>query len=193
MQPLPPHGLAGPPHALGGQGENDPNELLLHVCSGRWGRQGRVGGQAGVWLGTLHGQGIKLPSSGYRENWCLEHGPGCRSLPKHGPEPPGTGSGPKTTWHGVQTPDRCIQKAESATAKEKQGLYLQSPNPWGHPEVPSLINCPAPCDEFVQSRFRKKGDEIKSCNYLLKLQPLSRRTELLQTPLAGSLCMGERE
>lgn len=76
---------------------------------------------------------------------------------------------------------------------EKPGLHPAVPPPRGHPGVPLLINRPAPRDEFVQSHLRKEGDEIESHNYLLKLQLLSRRTELLQTPLAGSQCMGERE
>lgn len=88
---------------------------------------------------------------------------------------------------------RCRPRGGTHAANHPPGTVAVPPNPWGHPEVPLLINCPAPCDEFVHSRFRKKGDEIKSHNYLLKLQSLSRRTELLQTPLAGSLCTGERE
>lgn len=100
-QPLPPHSSAGPPHASYEKGKNYPNKLLLHIHSWCWGRQqrrqGRAGGQAGPWLGTLHGQGIKFPSLGHSKSWCLEHGPGCRSLPKHATKTPGTGSGPWTT------------------------------------------------------------------------------------------------
>lgn len=97
-QSRPPCSLAGPPHASDGQGENYPNELLPHVHSWCWAgwrhRQGRAGGQAGAQLGPLHGQGIKLPSLGCSKSWCLEHRPGCRSLPKHTQKHPAQAPGP---------------------------------------------------------------------------------------------------
>lgn len=147
------------------------------IHAGRPPSRVRAGGWAVAQLGTLRGQGIKFPSSGHR-SWCLEHGPGCQSIPSTPQDHPAQGPG--------------TAKAAPVTPEKSRVCALGSQGP---PWSPTLepINCLGPRDEFVQSHFREEGDEIKSCNYLLKLQPLSRRTELLQTPLAGSLWMGERE
>lgn len=124
------------------------------------------------------------------------------------------GAEPKVSKHPQNQPAPGLGTATAApvTPEKSRVCTLGSLQPpWGpssHPGVPAAtlgsqqppwsptlepINCPGPRDEFVQSHLREEGDEIKSCNYLLKLQPLSRRAELLQTPLAGSPWMGERE
>lgn len=107
------------------------------------------------------------------------------STPELGPKHPL--AHPKISQHGLW-----VLQTQPQRPREEQGPCPGGLQPPWSP-TPEPINCLGPWDEFVQSHFREEGDEIKSCNYLLKLQPLSRRTELLQTPLAGSPWMGERE
>lgn len=148
-------------------------------------------------LWALSGLGVSLWGHSLHSLWQELDPPGA-------PLSPGRAAGTQLgTLHGqgIKSPPQDTlehkapwsTRAAPSTPQNQSGvcaLGCQQP-PWSPTLQP--INCLGPWDEFVQPHFREEGDEIKSCNYLLKLQPLSRRTELLQTPLAGSPWMGERE